>query len=179
MDKERRRLADEAANKEFAKKFDDVKKRYADADQVIRPAADAIFKDQAVPGVIKAVVNDSKVFLDLLYVLGGKPEDLKELVSLSKTSPGEALRKIIVTEDLVVKELAKATAEATETARGTDGKFAKETPAKETKAPKPPAEPGGHGAPPGDEAAGAVKAGDFRAFRDAQNRRDLARRKGQ
>ncbi len=178
----RQQQATEAANKEFQSKFSDVVKRYPDAKEVIMPAADAIFKDQGIPLTLRTVIDGSKVFLDLLYVLGSDKAELDSFISLAKSDPQEAIRKVVLTESLV-KEQLKGTETAAE--RGADGKFKSAAESvgtapekKETKAPPPPHEVGARGTTPPDAADSAVKANNFRAFREAQNRKDAAKRQG-
>lgn len=159
-------------------KLEDARKRYTDADSVIFPTNAAIFNDKGVSPAVKAIVGDSPVFVDLLYALGPERD---AFVQLARTNPSAAIRRAIVMEQLVTAELTKggkAEGEASgDTARGEDGKF--KAPEKQvTKAPPPPKEVSGRGSPPADEVEGAVKANDFRAFRDAQNRKALNKHKG-
>ena len=97
------------------------------------------------------MVDDSPVMLDLLYVLGSKPDELAAFVTLAQTKPLEAVRKLAVMENLVKSELGKtAKTDTSTTQRGEDGKFQStagtETPEnKGTKAPPPAREVGGRG----------------------------------
>lgn len=166
------------ALKVINEKLEDARKRYTDADSVIFPTNTAIFNDQGVSPAVKAIVGDSPVFVHLLYALGPERD---AFVQLAKTNPSAAIRRAIVMEQLVTAELGKGdkAAETTEsTARGEDGKFLKPPEKQVTKAPPPPKEVSGRGSPPPDEVDGAVKANDFRAFREAQNRKALNKHKG-
>jgi hypothetical protein len=169
-------LGRKEALKTITEKLDDARKRYTDADSVIFPTNKAIFDDKAVAPAVKAIVGDSPVFVHLLYALGPERD---AFVQLAKTNPSAAIRRAIVMEQLVTAELAKGQKAAEETAaRGEDGKF-KAAPEKQvTKAPPPPKEVSGRGSPPADEVEGAVKTNDFRAFREAQNRKAFNKHKG-
>jgi hypothetical protein len=165
-------------------KLAEARQRYGEAsDSTISTAAKALFAaDNGIPGAVKALLDQSPVLVDLMYVLGSKAEDLAALVQLGRTDPGAAIRKIVLLEKLTQEELAKAPSEGKAPAvRGEDGKFvaAEETPEKpKTKAPEPPKEVSGRGAVPQDEIEGAFKANDFTVFRNAANRRDLKARQG-
>lgn len=169
----------EAAAKELQAKVDDATKRYGkDATTTINETATAIFTDAKVPEQVKSLLSDSPVLVDLLYVLGSKPEDLSDFLGSARSSAGAAIRKIVLVERLVMDELAKGSSGTEATGRGEDGKF-KAPEKKTTEAPPPPKEVGGRGGSPPDEVEDAVKRNDFTAFHEAENRRELARRKGQ
>ena len=82
--------------------------------------ATAVFEDSRIPGVVKSLVNDSPVLVDLLYVLGSKAEDLEDFISTAHSNPSAAVRKLVLIEKLVMEELAKGAPDA-ETERGEDG----------------------------------------------------------
>jgi hypothetical protein len=170
----------DAATREMTEKLEGARKRYPDADQAIFPANQAIFEDAAIPASVKAIVNDSPVLIDLLYILGSKAEDLAEFIQLSKSNPGAAIRKAVLLEQLVTAELAKVSS-TTETTRGEDGKYVAAKPEapekKTTKAPAPPREASGRGSIPPDEVERAVREDDFASFRDIENRRDIEKRR--
>lgn len=170
----------ESQQREMQDRLSDAKQRYgAEAEPAIIEAAGAIFNDAQVHAVVKALVNDSPVLVDLLYVAASKPEDFAALLSEARTNPGAAIRRIVLLEKLVQEELAKGgKPEAGSAAtRGEDGKF-KAPEKKVTGAPPPPKEVSGRGTSPPDEIESAAKNGDFRSYRDAANRRDLARAQG-
>lgn len=166
--------------------------RYGEtAGATITSAAKAIHGDAQIPQAVKTILDQSPVIVDVLYTIGSNAEELQQLVEMSRTDPGAAIRKIVLVEKLVEEELAKGgsasagkpTGATAEPERGEDGKFkpAVEKPAPETKvskAPQPAKEVSGRGAAPTDEVEAAAKNNDFTAFRNAQNRRDVERRKG-
>ena len=86
----RQQQVQEAQSKELATKLAEARTRYPDADQAIAPAAKAILEDAKIPPVIKAMVDDSPVMLDLLYVLGSKADELAAFVTLAQSKPLEA-----------------------------------------------------------------------------------------
>lgn len=119
-------------------KLDEARARYQDADTTIFPAAQAI-KDAQIPAAVKQVFADSDHFVDLCYVVGSDPEELKKFISLAQTNPRAAIGKVFDYERGIAEELAKPKETP---ARGEDGKFtAPET--KKTTAPKPPSPVGG------------------------------------
>ena len=179
---DRQRRLQEQQVQELTQKVSEAQKRYgAEAGHTIQGSAQAIFsKDSGVPAVIQAVLDESPIIVDLLYSLGSQ-EDVAEFVALSKSKPGQALRKIVLMENLVKAELAKASKaskpELEEVERDDSGRFV--PPAKPvSKAPPPPAEVSGRSSTPPDEVTSAINANDFTKFRLAQNRRDIAHRKG-
>jgi hypothetical protein len=180
--------AKQAATREMQAKLTEATKRYgAEAGSTIQTTVKTIFGDQAIPGVVKAMMDQSSVFVDLAYVIGSKPEEFSQFVELAKSNPGAAIRKLVLTERLVMEELAKGgTAKAAEDGgnadevpRGSDGKFqSPKTPEKKTtQATEPPEEVSGRSSTPPDELAAAANANDFTRFRNAANARDLAKRR--
>lgn len=178
------RAQQEAAQKEVNDKLAGARARYGEAaDSTIRESASKIFSDQQIPNAVKAIINDSPEMVDLLYTLGSDADGLKDFIQLAKTNPGQAIRKAVLMEKLVQEELSKSSGTASEDGtptRDSSGKFVakeeKEAPAKPvTRAPAPPREASGRSAAPPDAVEAAFKSGDFAAYRDAQNRRDLAR----
>lgn len=181
--KDRESRAREAAEKDMLERVNKAKERYGEgADVTIVSTAKTVFNDQAIPGVIRQMAGDSPVLVDLMYALGSDAAKLAEFVDLAKTNPSQALRKLIVMEGLVQQELAKSSRVGGDDApvRDESGKFVSDKPPekKTTSAPPPPKAVSGRSGPPADEVASAVDAGDFRSYREAANRRDLARRKG-
>jgi hypothetical protein len=179
----------EALQRSTNEKVEAAKTRYSDenARATIEGAAKAVFNEPAILPAVKAILDDSPVLVDVLYVMGSKPDELAEFVALAKANPGAAIRKAVLLERLVSEELAKtpgAVAAAETPARGESGQFvaaapAKTTPARKvTEAPPPPKEAGGRAAAPPDEVESAATAKDFASFRHAANRRDLARFQG-
>lgn len=162
-----RTQAQQAQQRALEAKISEAKNRYEKFDEVVRPAFTAITTDQAISGVVKAMLNDSELLPDLLFTIGSDQKELDAFVEMAKKQPGKAIRYIALTESLIRDELeSKAKPET------------KEPPAKpQTSAPKPPSEVGGRAATPSDEMAAAAKANDFRKFKAEGNRRDLARLK--
>ena len=76
VESERERLKQEAQTKELQDKVSDAEKRYGtETRQTIQKTATAIFNDAKISPAVKAMVNDSPVMVDLLYVLGSKAGD--------------------------------------------------------------------------------------------------------
>jgi hypothetical protein len=192
-DNQRRAQADAA--KALTTKVEEARKLYGpEYDKRIAPAAKALWDDPQIPLPIKAVISDSPIFEHLMFVIG-EPAALADLIQTAKSNPAAALRKIVLTEQLVQAEMAKKKAGKTDDAdkgdegdrkRGEDGKFVSESDKKDekkasaapiTKAPKPVSEVGGRGTATDNDEASAVKAGDFRAAKDAFTRRYIERNK--
>jgi hypothetical protein len=196
---ENQRRAQDDARKQLTSKVEEARKIYGpEYDKRIAPASKALWDDPHIPLPIKAVISDSPIFEHLMFVIG-EPAALADLIQTAKTNPAGALRKIVLTEQLVQAELAKRKAGKSDKTdegkggdgegegdrkRGEDGKFVSEKePEKKasaapiTKAPKPVSEVGGRGTAPDDAEESAVKAGDMRAAKDAFNRRYIDRHK--
>jgi hypothetical protein len=175
--------AQQAQAKELAGKFADAKKRYGDeAEGTITETAKTLWNDQKIFPAIKDLMGGSDVLIDVLYVMGSKPEDLDSFAQLARSNPAAAVRKFVLLEHLVAEELRKSNGSSSETdgtQRDESGKFTKSPPAKPpTSAPPPPREASGRSSVPPDEVERAGKEGDFTRFREAANRRDIDRRKG-
>jgi hypothetical protein len=182
-------------------KLNAAKQRYGDgAGELIVKTAREIGNDAEIPIAVKDIVGGSTVLADLMYTLGSKPEDLAAFIKEAKENPAAAIRRVVLIEKLVIDELGKTPqqpkteakpAEGVEAPkggegegtpqRGADGKFvaASEAPAKKvSQAPPPPKTAGGHSGPTPDEVEVAASGDDVRAYINAANRRDIARRKG-
>jgi len=155
-------------------------------DTIVSTAQTLFAKDSPLPGVVHALIDQSPVIEHLLYTLGSKAEDLAEFIATAKSNPGQAVRKVVLMEQLIQDELAKGgkkpDAEKTDDPaageRDENGRF--KTPVRQvTKAPPPPREVSGRAVVPPDGIDSAVSDGDFRAFQAKSNARDLARRRGQ
>lgn len=186
--------AQEAQRQMLAESISGAKQRYADADQVITPALEALMKrnEQGHPEIdltVAGIVGNSPVMTDLIYALASDPAEFQKFLAEAKSNPGQAIRRAVIVEKLVIEELAKGGDKGKggekELERGSDGKFKaspdkkEETPAKTiSSAPPPPHEVGGKGTSSPDEVEQALKEDDFEAFKNAENRRALARRKG-
>jgi hypothetical protein len=186
-----------AAQQTMHSKMQDASKRYGgEAVPTISATARTISGDKAIQPAVKAIIDQSPVMVDVLYVLGSKAEDLQEFIEQARTDPGAAIRRIVLTEQLVQAELKKGGTPASSGAaadegaagsdgqpvRGADGKFTGTKPPipepKVSRAPAPPHEVSGRGSAPGDVVESAVRNNDFGRFREEQNSRDLAKRKG-
>jgi hypothetical protein len=151
-----------------SQKLEEARTRYADYDAVATPVVQELLK----PGISKevfAVMNDSPVLADLLYTIGGSETTKADFLAAAKANPSKALRVALLIEQEIVAELNKDKVDRDET-----GKF---TPKPKT-APEPPIEIGNRGASTLDESERAFKAGDFRAFKAAEDAKALRRRRG-
>lgn len=181
VESDRARQRAEAADREMQAKLAEAKTRYGeDADTAIVASAQAVFGDREVSPGVKAVLNDSPVLVDLMYALGSKSDEFQAFLNEARTNPAAAIRRAVLVEKLVQDELAKSSPATGESqVRDESGKFQKTTPAKKiTEAPPPPREASGRSAAPPDESESAFSANDFARFRAAENRKDIARRKG-
>jgi len=161
-------------------KLEEAKQRYGEeADTKIVATATELLGSEGVPDAIRAAINRSPVVVDALYVVGSDKQKFSEFLHLVKTDPLEALREWFTVEALVKQELAKSSksTESETPARGADGKFLPEKPVRPRIA--PPTELNGNSSPPGDERQRAAESGDFRSFKQAADRRDMLRFKGQ
>lgn len=181
---------DAEASKQIVTKVEDAKARYGeDALDTIIPTGEKITKDPRIAGVIKEMVKDSDVMVDLLYVLGTDPK-LDEFLELSRTNPRKAVRYVVEVEQ-GIEAAFKGSKTATEGAeRGADGKFVAkpaetETPAKRGResAAEPPIELGSRGASTLSESERALKEmannpNAFGKWKAAEDAAELRRRRG-
>ena len=108
VEKDRTQQRQEAAQKEMQTRLDGAKARYGEgSDATIVETAKAIFQDQAIPGAIRELLNESDVLIDVLYTFGKDADGLAEFVELAKSKPGAAMRKAVLIEKLVSEELGK------------------------------------------------------------------------
>jgi polyhydroxyalkanoate synthesis regulator phasin len=133
-----------------------ITEKHPDAESKIKQTVQQLFTN--APDFIKAFVNDSDVAADLLYSLS-EPEALQKVLETAKTSPGKSLRMLRDMEVAFEKEISKPSVAP---------KSQEEV---KPRAPKPPVEVGGRGAPPEDALVAAARAGDYRSFELEQNRR--------
>jgi hypothetical protein len=174
--KDRQDRAQAESQKTWQTKLAEASERYgAEAETAIVDTARAISGDQDIHPAVKAILDDSSVLTDLLYVMGSNESSMKEFVSLARSNPGQAIRKAVLLERLVLEELAKQKGGGTPE-RAEDGKF--QAAKKISQAPPPPREVNGRAGPPPDETESAVKNNDFRSFREAENRKAIAKLKG-
>lgn len=182
FEKRERQQQQKAQTQEMQKRLDEAKERYgAEAEPKIIETAKTVFDDKAVAPALKIAMGRSEVLVDALYVMGSDAEEFADYLQLAKSDPLEALRKWFTVEALVKEELGKGSSakptEGAAPARGTDGKFLSDKPAKKLP-PAPRTELNGNASPPGDERERAVTKGDFRSFKADADRRDMARLRG-
>lgn len=111
-------------------KLDDARSRYEDADDTILPTAKTI-NEAHIPEAVKEVFSQSDLFIDLCYVVGSDPDELKKFVTLAQTNPRAAIGKVFEYERGIREELGKTEPSG------------KAPEPKKTSAPKPPAPVGG------------------------------------
>ena len=187
VEAERIAQAQREQQKTFRQKLDEAKERYgAEADTAIVKVAQQICGDRDIHPAVKVLLDESPVLADLLYVMGSEPEEFADFMKEARERPGIALRRAVLLEKLVQDELAKnGSATAAPKRDAETGQFvaadkAEKPPVKKTTAaPAPPSEVSGRGSPPVDEQERASKENDFRAFRAIDNRKALARIRGQ
>lgn len=151
----------EQAQTALKSKLDEARARYADADDVIFPANQAI-QDAKIPLVVKEVFAQSEHFVDLCYVVGSDPDELKKFISLAQSNPRAAIGKVFEYERGIQEELSK-----TETARDDRGKFTAPE-AKKTSAPKPPSPVGGTSSKAFDVSDDSLSADEWMRKRNKQ-----------
>lgn len=181
--KDRQERAAEEQRKTFTQRMAEARERYgSEAEGQIVKTAQAIHGDQAVPVAIRSMLDSSPVLVDLMYVMGSKPDDLAAFIAEAKSDPAAAIRRMVVTEHFVKEELAgrSKAAPADIPERGEDGKFVSSKPPakKVTQAPEPATEVSGRAAPPPDAMEQAIAGKDFASYRKEANARDLRRLKG-
>jgi hypothetical protein len=179
LKEDRARQAQEAGQREMRERLQKAKERYGEgADTRIIQTAKDIFNNGDVNPAVKAVLNDSDVLVDVMYVMGSKAEDLAEFLEEAKTAPGKAIRRAVLLERLVKEELAKSIKEPARKASEEPEEEEEPPPAKKvTKATAPPREASGNASTPPDVVQSAVSANDARRYFAEQNRRDLQRRR--
>jgi len=127
LEADRQRAQEREANKALQSKLEDARTRYDDADDVIFPTSKSIH-DAQIPVAVKEVFGQSDVFVDLCYVVGSDPEELKKFITLAQSNPRAAIGKVFEYERGIKDQLSK----------GSEGKDPAPAP-KKTGAPKPPA----------------------------------------
>lgn len=157
--------------KALGKQLEEARGRYTDFDSVTKPLIQDLMKPE-IPREVFAVLNDSPVLADLLYTIGGTEASKADFLGDCRTNPARALRKALLMEQEIVKELGKGKGDEKKAGEG------EATPViPKPRAPKPPTEVGGRGAPGEDPLIAAAKANDFRSFEAEATRRALASRK--
>lgn len=155
----------------LGKQLEEARGRYTDFDSVAQPLIQELYKPDISPQVI-AVMNDSPVLTDLLYTIGGTEASKADFLNDCRTNPAKALRKALLIEQEIVKELGKG-----KVGEKKDGETEVTPAAPKPRAPKPPAEVGGRGAPGEDALIAAARSNNFRLFDAEQTKRALASRR--
>lgn len=183
---ERYQLAEQQArireqSNRLQSQVEDARKRYGDAfDGVLAPTVSRIVNDPSISQTVKAMLNDSETLPDVIYTLGSDAETLRKFLSMPE---GKQLRYIAAVEAGIEENRGNSTA------RNEKGQFSeskKEAPAKRgpESAPEPPIEIGHRGTSSMDESERSLQSmqrGDanaFRAWKQAEDRKALARRRG-
>ena len=178
------RQAQRKAIDDLAKK---AREKYPDFDNVKTQFLGKLVDEKGsalIPQQVFDVIDDSDYLADVIYVIGSDAEESAKFVELAKSNPTKAIRYIARVESLIEAELSKP--------RNDNGQFRseeREAPKAPVKrgpesAPAPPLEIGSRGAGSADEASRALEAverGDGRSFRqwmEAENARELRRRRG-
>lgn len=132
-----RESAEKQAMSALKTTMDEARSRYDDADEVIFPAAQTI-NEAKIPLAVKEVFSQSENFIDLCYVVGSDPDELKKFIQLAQSNPRAAIGKVFEYERGIKEELGKGGTE-----RDASGKFKTAPEKKTTTAPKPPSTVGG------------------------------------
>lgn len=162
-----------------SQKITEARQRYADYDSKALP----VIKELLSPGISRevfSVVNDSPVLADLLYTIGGSEETSADFLKAARENPGKALRVALLIEQEIVRELGKGSSESTRNDKGQFVKPEVEAPVKRgpESAAKPPIEIGNRGSTAKSDLESALDSGDFRAFKRAQDAKELKRLRG-
>lgn len=168
-----------ASLKEVESRVQQAKSRYENFDEISRPFVKQFVEDAAIPMAIKVMVSESDCWPDLVYTIGSDSAEMAKFLEMAKTKPGQALRYVAKVEALIQEELSKGAAAG----RNASGQFTKAEPTTPAKrgpesAPEPPIQIGHRGTGPVDDTERAIQTGDFRTFKKAEDRKELARRRG-
>jgi hypothetical protein len=165
--------------KAFEEQMSKVSERYPDAKEKITATGKELYSIHKESPMVVEMINNSPVFHDLLYVIGGDAEKLTKFIETAKSNPLQAVREVAVLENLIMKDLDGQGEKAKETPeRGEDGKFvaADKAPEKKvTSAPPIGKEVGTKNTAPPDEYEAAMQRGDMATVRKLDNKRDLER----
>lgn len=169
----------EARVKMASSRLNEARKIYSDFDSVAKPVLTDLLEADSkkeIDPFISRMINDSPFLPHLLYVIGGSEETRADFAETVRRDPRKAAWLITNMEDSISKELSKKSS-SNEPAKPSTQKESPRTAA-------PPIEIGSRGGGPMDEserAMDAMKKGDLNAFaawKRAEDRKDLARRKG-
>lgn len=151
--KYQRQQAEQQAQSVLRSQLEDARARYEDADETIFPTAQAI-AEANIPLVVKQVIQDSDVFVDLCYVIGSDPEELQKFIVLAAKNPRMAIGKVFEYERGTKEALSGESGQAPEK--------------KKTQAPKPPTPVGGSSSRAFDVNDDSLSADDWFRKRNAQ-----------
>jgi hypothetical protein len=178
------RSAQQRMDAVMVQRLQQAQQRYGpESVSAIHGATKAIVLDSQIDVSVKQLISSSPVMVDLLYVLGQKPEEFTKLMQVAKMNPAVAIRNIAYVERMIMEELSKGAGK-----KPTDGEK-EQTPERNangqfvsskniSKAPPPPEEVHGKKGTMPDEVESAVANGDFANYRASANRRDMARMRG-
>lgn len=158
-------------SQKWLQEINEARGRYADYDTVAVPLVADLMKPD-ISDSVRSVLMASPVLADLLYTIGGTEASRADFLDACRTDPGKAVRVAVLIEQEIKAELGKGKAK-----KEGEGEPEAAPAAPKPRAPKPPAEVGGRGAPGEDALMSAAKANDFRSFEAEQNRRAIASRK--
>lgn len=160
-------------SQKWMQEINEARGRYADYDTVAVPLVADLMKPD-IHDSVRSVLMASPVLADLLYTIGGTAASKADFLDACRTDHGKALRVALLIEQEIAKELGKGKVAAKKAGEGET----EVTPAApKPRAPKPPAEVGGRGAPGEDALVTAAKENNFRSFEAEQTRRVLASRR--
>jgi len=169
-------------------KVTEAKNRYENFDQIKSEFLSHVVSEQGTPLIplpVLGIINDSDVLPDLLYTIGSDSAEMQKFVEMAKTNPNKAIRYVTRVEELIQQELSKPRNENGQfTSRKTEPEPAP-APAKRgpESAPEPPIEINQRGGlmDESDRALKDAERGNSKAFRlwkEAEDRKELARRRG-
>lgn len=158
-------------SQKWLSEINEARGRYSDYDTVAVPLVADLMKPE-VSESVRSVLMASPVLADLLYTIGGTEASKADFLNDCRTDPAKALRKALLIEQEIVKELGKG-----KVGEKKDGETEVALAAPKPRAPKPPAEVGGRGAPGEDALIAAARSNNFRLFDAEQTKRALASRR--
>ena len=130
-----RNQAQQAQQRELQARLAKAEAKYDNFRSIAENTARSL-NDPAIPGVVRAMINDSEDFEGLIYKLGSDSAELENFINTAKQNPGKAIRHIALVERSVAESATTA-----DIARNDKGQFtsaAKAPEPKKTSAPKPP-----------------------------------------
>jgi hypothetical protein len=169
-------------------KVGEARSRYENFDEIKSSFLSAVVSDKGTPLIplhVLGIINDSDVLPDLLYTIGSDQAEMQKFVEMAKTNPNKAIRYVARVEDLIQQELSKGSSARNDKGQFVADKVIEAAPAKRgpESAPEPPIDIQNRGGvvDGSDRALKNVERGsskDFRAWKEAEDRKELARRRG-